>query len=174
MGCNAIRVLPSVSHLLFNPLPQLTLFTRRLRQYPLYSKTSPPEVLAGHFKDDAFQKSQNYGRDKAKFSLVTGLFKQAIDSALLHYGLYASAWDIGGKVIAYFGYGSEYEVRGSLLSTRALKLTKLRFCNPLHFLSCFSLSRLYLRYLSLHTKHSFWKRNTGSTRLLPPYSSQIS
>jgi len=89
------------------------LFNRRLRQYPLYSKTSPPEVLAGHFDATAFKKSQNYGRDKAKFSLVTGLFKQALDSAMLHYGLYAFAWEMGARMIAYFGYGSEYEVRGS-------------------------------------------------------------
>lgn len=86
-------------------------FTQRLRQYPLYSKTSPPEVLADHFDAEAFTKSQNYGKDKAKFSLITGLLKQALDSAMLHYGLYAFAWNIGGRSIAYFGYGSEYEVQ---------------------------------------------------------------
>jgi len=85
-----------------------------LRQYPLYSKTAPPEVLANHIDSEAFTKSQNYGKDKAKFSLVTGLFKQAIDSAMLHYGLYAFAWDMGGRTIAYFGYGSEYEILQSL------------------------------------------------------------
>jgi STE24 endopeptidase len=100
-------------HVPFCILPELTLFTPSLRQYPLYSKTSPPEVLAGHFDDGAFQKSQNYGRDKAKFSLVTGLLKQALDSAMLHYGLYAFAWDIGGRMTTYLGYGSEYEVCGS-------------------------------------------------------------
>lgn len=97
-------------HVHFDHFPELTLFALSLRQYPLYSKTSPPEVLAEHFDGDAFQKSQNYGRDKAKFSLITGLLKQAIDSAILHYGLYASAWDLSGWIIAYFGYGSKYEV----------------------------------------------------------------
>lgn len=57
-----------------------------------------------------FRNSQVYGRDKAQFSLVTGLLKQAIDSAMLHYGFYAWAWDMGGKFIGRFGYGTEYEV----------------------------------------------------------------
>lgn len=91
--------------------PNQPFSAHRLRQYPLYSKTSPPEVLVDHFDAEAFTKSQNYGKDKAKFSLITGLFKQALDSAMLHYGLYAFAWDMAGGLIAYFGYSSEYEVQ---------------------------------------------------------------
>ena len=42
----------------------VTLFeTYLLRQYPLYNKTEPPAVLAPHFNDDEFQKSQAYGKD---------------------------------------------------------------------------------------------------------------
>lgn len=82
----------------------------RLRQYPLYSKTEPPAVLAAHFDAATFRNSQLYGRDKARFSLIAGLLKQAIDSAMLHYGFYAWAWDAAGRLIARFGYGSEYEV----------------------------------------------------------------
>ena len=92
-------------------LPNFRPNTRpRLRQYPLYSKTAPPPVLAGHFDEATFRNSQLYGKDKAQFSLVTGLLKQAIDSAMLHYGFYAWAWDAGGTLIARFGYGTEYEV----------------------------------------------------------------
>jgi len=156
MGCDAIRVLPAVSsHAFRSSSPtHFTTFSLRLRQYPLYSKTTPPEVLGGHFDDDAFKKSQDYGRDKAKFSLVTGLLKQAVDSAMLHYGLYAFAWNVAGQVITYFGYGSEYEVCDSSQSISASKLTGHRFCNPLYLLSFFSSSRPYLRYPSLHIKHS--------------------
>ncbi|KAH7886586.1 peptidase family M48-domain-containing protein [Phlebopus sp. FC_14] len=91
-----------------------------LRQYPLYSKDAPPEVLAGHFDAKAFQKSQLYGKDKARFALVTGLLKQAIDSALLQYGFYAWTWDRGGKIIARFGYGAEYEITQSLAFSAVL------------------------------------------------------
>lgn len=95
--------------------PKLTGFIS-LRQFPLYSKTAPPSVLSAHFNQDTFQKSQNYGKDKAKFSLFSGLFKQCIDSALLHYGIYAWSWDVAGQGLARFGYGSEYEVCFTLRS----------------------------------------------------------
>lgn len=82
----------------------------RLRQYPLYSKTEPPLALAEHFTSEVFAKSQVYGRDKAKFSLVAGLYKQVVDSAMLHFGAYAWAWRVGGQLLAKMGYGAEYEV----------------------------------------------------------------
>jgi hypothetical protein len=82
----------------------------RLRQYPLFSKTEPPKALAGHFTPELFEKSQKYGKDKAKFALVTGLYKQALDSGTLHFGLYAWSWDVAGQALAKYGYGSEYEV----------------------------------------------------------------
>ncbi|KAI6141648.1 peptidase family M48-domain-containing protein [Pisolithus tinctorius] len=94
----------------------VTLFESYLliRQYPLYSKASPPKVLEKHFDEEVFRKSQNYGKDKAKFSLVTGLLKQTLDSALIHSGFYAWAWDSAGKIMAYFGFGGEYEIVQSL------------------------------------------------------------
>ena len=69
--------------------------------------------MENHFDTAVFRKSQNYGRDKARFSLVTGLMKQVIDSTLISVGFYACAWDFGGKIIGYFGYGPEYEVKTS-------------------------------------------------------------
>lgn len=81
-----------------------------LRQYPLYSKTEPPKLLAPHFEPGVFEKSQNYGRDKAKFALLSGLYKQCLDSIMLHYGFYAWSWSAAGQLLAKFGYGSEYEV----------------------------------------------------------------
>ena len=67
-------------------------------------------MLENHFDTAVFIKSQNYGRDKAKFALITGLVKRAITSAFIYTGFHACAWDLGGKVIGYFSYGSEYEV----------------------------------------------------------------
>jgi len=83
---------------------------RRLRQYPLYSNKEPPAVLAAHFTPELFEKSQKYGKDKAKFSLVSGLYKQCFDSAMLQFGFYAWSWDVAGQLLSKFGYNSEYEV----------------------------------------------------------------
>ena len=84
--------------------------TYLLRQYPLYNKTEPPEVLASHFNDNEFQKSQAYGKDKAKFSIFSGLFGQSLGSAMIHYGFYAWARDAAGQFLTRFGYGPQYEV----------------------------------------------------------------
>lgn len=89
-------------------LPSDTLI--RLRQYPLYSKTEPPAALAKHITAEDFKKSQNYGKDKAKYALFSGLFKQCLDSVMLHYGFYAWCWDASGRLLAKIGYGPEYEV----------------------------------------------------------------
>jgi STE24 endopeptidase len=84
--------------------------TRRLRQFPLYSKKEPPEILAPHFTQEVFEKSQRYGRDKAKFSLVAGLYKQCLDSVVLQLGFYAWSWTLAEKLITRAGYGSQHEV----------------------------------------------------------------
>jgi len=85
-----------------------------LRQYPLYSKKTPPPVLAEHFSAEVFEKSQLYGKDKAKFSIVSGLYRQILDTLMIQYGLYAWAWDVGGQLVGKFGYGPEYQIVQSL------------------------------------------------------------
>ena len=98
-----------------NEANELTL--PRLRQFPLYSKTEPPAALKDHFKEEVFKKSQTYGKDKAKFSLISGLFKQVVDSILMQFGLVAWSWKAGGWIVGKLGYGPEYEV------------SVLRFCD---------------------------------------------
>ncbi|RDB21780.1 CAAX prenyl protease 1 [Hypsizygus marmoreus] len=85
-----------------------------LRQYPLYSKTEPPTVLASHFNPEVFKKSQSYGKDKAIFALVSGLLKQCLDSALLQFGFYAWSWGASGRLLSSLGYGPEYEILQSI------------------------------------------------------------
>jgi STE24 endopeptidase len=99
------------------------LFTLRLRQYPNYSKTEPPAALAKHFTPDVFAKSQAYGRDKAKFSLVSGLYSQVLETAIIYYGGYAWAWDVAGKALGRLGYGPEYQVRNVLCMILESKMT---------------------------------------------------
>lgn len=96
-------------------ISNLILCCSRLRQYPLYSKTEPPALLAEHFTPEVFNKSQKYGKHKAKYSLVSGLYRQILDTVQIQSGLfYPWAWKAAGQVIGYFGYGPEYQV--SLLS----------------------------------------------------------
>ena len=58
-----------------------------------------------------FEKSQKYGKHKAKFSLVSGLYKQVIDTLQLASGVYYPwAWSAAGQLLGLAGYGSEYLV----------------------------------------------------------------
>lgn len=82
-----------------------------LRQYPLYSKLTPPAVLADHFTPQVFEKSQIYGKHKAKFSIVSGLYKQFIDTLQLASCFYYPwAWSASGQLLGLLGYGTEYLV----------------------------------------------------------------
>ena len=96
--------------LLFTSSNDSRYLDERLRQFPLYSKDEPPAILAAHITPEVFKKSQQYGRDKAKFSLVSGLYKQCLDSAILQLGFYAWSWSVAGKILLNAGYGPEYEV----------------------------------------------------------------
>ncbi|PFH48529.1 hypothetical protein AMATHDRAFT_149731 [Amanita thiersii Skay4041] len=122
-----------------------------LRQYPLYSKTEPPKALAPHFEEGVFEKSQKYGKDKAKFALFSGLYKQIIDSTMLQYGFYAWSWGAAGRLLAKAGYGSNYEI-----------LQSIAFVFILYFLS--SIPTLPLSVYStfvLEERHGFNKTTPG-------------
>jgi len=75
----------------------------------MYDKKSPPEALSHKFAPDKFEKSQAYGRDKARFSLVSSTYDQVLEVLLLHYDAQAWAWTLAGKLLATRGY-EDYEV----------------------------------------------------------------
>ncbi|KAG6902698.1 hypothetical protein C0995_012838 [Termitomyces sp. Mi166 len=122
-----------------------------LRQYPLYSKTEPPPALASHFDPNVFKKSQDYGRDKAKFALVSGLLKQSLDSALLHFGFYAWSWGVAGWLTGLAGFGPEYEITQSIVFVFVLYFLSTIPALPLQVYGTFVLEE----------KHGFNKTTPG-------------
>ncbi|KAI0043051.1 hypothetical protein FA95DRAFT_1499212 [Auriscalpium vulgare] len=123
-----------------------------LRQYPLYSKTSPPAILADHFKQDVFEKSQKYGKHKAKFSLFEGLYKQVLDTLQIASGVYYPwAWSVAGQIIGKAGYGVEYQITQSIV-----------FIFTLTFLSALPTLPLGLyQNFVLEEQHGFNKMSLG-------------
>ena len=68
-------------------------------------------IMKEEFDQELFGRlGKVYGKDKAVFSLVAGLYKQVVDSLFIHYGLVAWSWQFGGRIVAKLGYGPEYEV----------------------------------------------------------------
>ncbi|ESK84749.1 putative zinc metallo-protease [Moniliophthora roreri MCA 2997] len=122
-----------------------------LRQYPLYSKTEPPPALASHIGREDFEKSQKYGKDKAKFALFSKLFSQCLDSAMLQYGFYAWCWNAAGGILGKVGYGAEYEILQSIVFSFLMYLLSSLPTLPLSVYSTFVLEE----------KHGFNKTTPG-------------
>lgn len=62
------------------------------RQYQLYSLTTPPAALEKHVSMDDFHKSQRYGRDKMRFSLVSDAVMHVVNVLGVVYNLTAHTW----------------------------------------------------------------------------------
>ncbi|KAG8684614.1 hypothetical protein FRC08_013600, partial [Ceratobasidium sp. 394] len=85
------------------------------RQYPNYSRPHPPAALREHFTDEVFQKSQRYGRDKARFQVVSKLYSQLLETGMIVFGAFPWAWGTAGNILAKYGYGPEYEITHSIV-----------------------------------------------------------
>ena len=141
----------------------------------MYSKTDPPASLANHFEEGVFEKSQNYGKDKAKFALFSGIFKQLLDSFMLQFGFYAWCWGVSENIMTKIGYGQGFEVKYKfpfIKLRQELILEPLvdRYLSPSCLFFCCSSFRLSRQSLCKPMEPLYLKRNTVSTRQ-PPFSS---
>ena len=49
------------------------------RQYKVLCSTTRPKALTAEISQETFDKSQAYGRAKAKFGFISGIFNQALE-----------------------------------------------------------------------------------------------
>jgi STE24 endopeptidase len=124
-------------------------------------------VLKGHFDQETFEKSQRYGKDKAKFSFVSGIYRQCIESALIHFDFYPWAWTAAGKLVLKLGYGGEVCAPGVMIAraglTTSLQITQsIFFVGLLYFASAIPTLPLsvYSTFV-LEEKHGFNKTTPG-------------
>ena len=85
---------------------------RRSRQYRCYSRTKPPPELADHLSDETFNKAQAYGRAKAHFGLIRGVYGIAEGLAYITFDLYAGFWNLSGRIMQRVGLAPSRTVRG--------------------------------------------------------------
>jgi STE24 endopeptidase len=57
--------------------------------------------LKDHLQQDTFEKSQAYGRDKARFSFISSFYHQVIASVSIHYDVYAWSWATADSIRAF-------------------------------------------------------------------------
>ncbi|KAI1645601.1 peptidase family M48-domain-containing protein [Daldinia loculata] len=72
-----------------------------LRQYGVLKKTKPPKVLEKEVTQDVYDKSQEYGRAKAKFGFVKGLWGQIQNIAFIHFDVLPKLWTWTGGLLRF-------------------------------------------------------------------------
>ncbi|KAK7432378.1 zinc metalloprotease [Neonectria magnoliae] len=73
-----------------------------VRQYRILQKPSPPAVLSKEVSQEVFDKSQAYGRAKAKFEIVSGLWGQIQNIAFIHFDVLPKLWSWSGDLLLKF------------------------------------------------------------------------
>lgn len=81
------------------------------RQLPMYSKPSPPALLASHIPDETYKKSQAYGRDRSRFGIFRQLVDQLSSWGMIVGGVYLWGWDKAGATLAKLGVDPARVVR---------------------------------------------------------------
>ncbi|KAF2185085.1 CaaX prenyl protease [Zopfia rhizophila CBS 207.26] len=72
------------------------------RQYRVLQKDTTPKALEKEIDKPTFNKSQEYGRAKAKFSFVSSLFNQVKSLAVLYFNVYPTVWAFAGMLLARY------------------------------------------------------------------------
>jgi STE24 endopeptidase len=72
------------------------------RQYQVLQRTTVPKQLKNEIDQETFDKSQKYGRAKAKFSFVNGLWSQVKNLFVIRYDVYPRLWAIAGLAMTKY------------------------------------------------------------------------
>ncbi|CCU75602.1 CAAX prenyl protease 1 [Blumeria hordei DH14] len=70
-----------------------------LRQYKVLKQKRPPKALESDVSQAVFDKSQAYGRDKAKFGFYSGLYGQIQNITFICYDVLPKLWTLTGSVL---------------------------------------------------------------------------
>ncbi|KAF2222113.1 peptidase family M48-domain-containing protein [Elsinoe ampelina] len=72
------------------------------RQYRVLQGKKVPKQLENEVDQKTFDKSQDYGRAKAKYGFISGLINQIKSLAIIHYDVYPKFWAITGVIATPF------------------------------------------------------------------------
>ncbi|RMZ78194.1 hypothetical protein DV738_g3983, partial [Chaetothyriales sp. CBS 135597] len=72
------------------------------RQYSVLQRKKPPKTLENEISQEVFDKSQAYGRAKAKFGFLSGLYGQIQNVLFIHYDVLPKIWAVSGFWLARF------------------------------------------------------------------------
>ncbi|KAF2280923.1 CaaX prenyl protease [Westerdykella ornata] len=72
------------------------------RQYRVLQKTKVPKALESEIDQETFDKSQAYGRAKARFNFFSSVFQQVQKIAILSFNVYPIVWAFSGSLLGRY------------------------------------------------------------------------
>ncbi|KAH6611428.1 hypothetical protein Trco_001448 [Trichoderma cornu-damae] len=115
-----------------------------LRQYRVLQQPKPPAVLAKEVSKDTFDKSQAYGRAKAQFSLVSGLWGQVVNFAFVQLDVMPKLWSwTGHLLLKYAPARFTGEISHSIAFVFAFMLIQQALSLPVRVYSTFVLEERF-------------------------------
>ncbi|KAI4154460.1 MAG: hypothetical protein LQ341_000350 [Variospora aurantia] len=86
------------------------------RQYKILQETRPPKTLEGEVDQETYDKSQAYGRAKARFGSISGIYSQVQNFGTIYYDVLPRLWDLTGTwLFRYCPQGFTGEITHTLI-----------------------------------------------------------
>ncbi|KAL8764403.1 MAG: hypothetical protein Q9184_000108 [Pyrenodesmia sp. 2 TL-2023] len=114
------------------------------RQYKILQQTRPPKTLEGEVNQETFDKSQAYGRAKAQFGAISGVYSQIQNFGTIYYDLLPRLWDLTGVwLVRYLPKGFTGEITHTLIFFFAYNLITTIINLPVAYYSTFVLEEKF-------------------------------
>ncbi|OOQ83257.1 CAAX prenyl protease 1 [Penicillium brasilianum] len=115
-----------------------------LRQYKVLQKTKAPKVLEGEVTQKVFDQSQAYGRAKAKFGFVSGLYGQIQNLVFVYGDVLPKLWGVAGFVLArYFPDRFQGEIAQTLVFIFGFNILSTILSLPISYYNTFVLEEKF-------------------------------
>ncbi|KAI9739537.1 MAG: hypothetical protein M1834_006253 [Cirrosporium novae-zelandiae] len=114
------------------------------RQYKILQEKKPPKTLENEVSQEVFDKSQDYGRAKAKFGFFSGIYGQIQNLGFIYFDILPKLWRITGLLPAqYFSARFSGEITHTLVFFFAFNLISTIMSTPLSYYSTFVLEEKF-------------------------------
>ncbi|KAF7121648.1 hypothetical protein CNMCM5793_009120 [Aspergillus hiratsukae] len=115
-----------------------------LRQYKVLQRTKPPKVLENEVSQKVFDQSQAYGRAKAKFGFISGLYGQIQNLAFIYGDVLPKLWGLSGLLLTrYFPAQFQGEITQTLVFIFGFNLISTVLSLPISYYNTFVLEEKF-------------------------------